>query len=306
MTKSSLESHVDSNFNEEEIRKRFHFFENNLFKTLFSKKLCEEPRTDEKAQGKAEDAPESGAESQGSQASERQCRICFGGEEEPLGKLVSPCKCKGTMKYVHVDCLDAWRNTFINNGIGSESSFFKCSNCLYEYHFSRARLAKLVTSTTARIILTLVILTLLIFCGGFCLKYLLLKANVTAQAVDQSSNFKAEDFLQLLELDRIDKGHLFLGIVFVGIVGFFVFFIQMILFGTLTVIGLRFPIFTYHRDTERIGIKERADSSNAAAILIAIVVIGLGHSFYMIYSTVSKCSKRWLDALGAHILEVDE
>jgi E3 ubiquitin-protein ligase DOA10 len=32
------------------------------------------------------------------------CRICFGGvEDEPeLGKLISPCKCKGTMKYVHL------------------------------------------------------------------------------------------------------------------------------------------------------------------------------------------------------------
>jgi len=35
---------------------------------------------------------------------ENTCRICYGGveEEHDLGKLVSPCKCKGTMKYVHI------------------------------------------------------------------------------------------------------------------------------------------------------------------------------------------------------------
>lgn len=36
---------------------------------------------------------------------ERQCRICLGGadEEDTLGRLISPCLCKGSMKYVHVE-----------------------------------------------------------------------------------------------------------------------------------------------------------------------------------------------------------
>jgi hypothetical protein len=36
---------------------------------------------------------------------ERLCRICFGGPEEDdatLGRLISPCKCKGSMKFVHI------------------------------------------------------------------------------------------------------------------------------------------------------------------------------------------------------------
>ncbi|KAI8608035.1 hypothetical protein BC830DRAFT_1086506, partial [Chytriomyces sp. MP71] len=47
----------------------------------------------------------------------RMCRICFGGEggdvegtpEEDLGRLISPCKCKGSMKYVHLNCINEWR-----------------------------------------------------------------------------------------------------------------------------------------------------------------------------------------------------
>ncbi|KAJ9055936.1 hypothetical protein DSO57_1038166 [Entomophthora muscae] len=219
-----------------------------------------------------------------------------------------------------MECLNAWRNTAANNLLGSESSFFKCSNCLYKYSFSRARLAKLVTSTckiklillasnlclAARIIFTLVIFFLLIFIGGYCLKYLFLKGDIAPRNMDPTVDINHEDLLKLLEMDRIDMAHFFFGTVFIGLVGFFVFFIQMIVFGTLTVIGLRLPIFTYHRETERIVIKDRADPGNAAAITIVIVIIGLGHSIYTIYSIVSKFSKSWLDALGAHILEVDE
>jgi len=38
----------------------------------------------------------------------RVCRICFGGVNDIIesGKLISPCKCKGSMKYVHVNCLN--------------------------------------------------------------------------------------------------------------------------------------------------------------------------------------------------------
>ena len=38
-----------------------------------------------------------------------QCRICFSGAEE--GKLIAPCKCSGTQRYVHEDCLRKWQRT---------------------------------------------------------------------------------------------------------------------------------------------------------------------------------------------------
>jgi hypothetical protein len=44
---------------------------------------------------KTNDSPDTGAE--------QQCRICLGGiEDEPeLGRLISPCLCTGSMRYVH-------------------------------------------------------------------------------------------------------------------------------------------------------------------------------------------------------------
>jgi hypothetical protein len=67
----------------------------------------------------------------------RTCRICL---ESEGGKLISPCLCKGTMKYVHATCLDTWRETKTQ----SSRSYFQCDQCLYTYHFRRTTLVNLL------------------------------------------------------------------------------------------------------------------------------------------------------------------
>ncbi|CAG8434109.1 4729_t:CDS:2 [Ambispora gerdemannii] len=57
------------------------------------------------------------------------------------GRLFSTCKCNGPMKYVHVGCLELWRNT----GIRQEASY-RCEICEYEYKFYRTRIAKILSS----------------------------------------------------------------------------------------------------------------------------------------------------------------
>lgn len=36
------------------------------------------------------------------------CRICLQTEESDANPLISPCLCSGTMKYLHVECLQKW------------------------------------------------------------------------------------------------------------------------------------------------------------------------------------------------------
>jgi len=67
------------------------------------------------------------------------CRICHEGEED--GSLFSPCKCSGTMKYVHAECLDKWRALSRN-----PQSFFVCDNCKYQYNLYRPKLSKFLQS----------------------------------------------------------------------------------------------------------------------------------------------------------------
>lgn len=71
----------------------------------------------------------------------RQCRICYGDSSETntLGRLISPCQCRGTMKYVHIVCLNEWR---LHSA--GQQSFFRCDQCGYRYLIQRTEIAKWV------------------------------------------------------------------------------------------------------------------------------------------------------------------
>lgn len=55
------------------------------------------------------------------------CRICF--DEETKDKpVINPCKCKGSSKYIHEDCLTAWILTL------DPEAEKKCEVCKYAYN----------------------------------------------------------------------------------------------------------------------------------------------------------------------------
>jgi len=56
-----------------------------------------------------------------------QCRICLE-DEENMDLLISPCRCNGTSKYVHITCLRTWRYQSI-----SAPAFYKCMECNEDY-----------------------------------------------------------------------------------------------------------------------------------------------------------------------------
>ncbi|KAF8971408.1 hypothetical protein BDZ97DRAFT_1753228 [Flammula alnicola] len=74
---------------------------------------------------------------------EKQCRICLDGveAEKELGRLIRPCLCKGSISYVHLGCLQKWRNVS-----ASKSAFFQCPQCHYQYRFARTRIVGLATN----------------------------------------------------------------------------------------------------------------------------------------------------------------
>ncbi|KAI5190268.1 hypothetical protein NEMIN01_0967 [Nematocida minor] len=86
------------------------------------------------------------------------CRICYS-YESPLGclkDLVSPCGCKGTIKYVHRYCLRIWRFK------GKQVKDIKvCEQCFCEYVVDDEKSVgkSIVTISTIAIILSMLILT---------------------------------------------------------------------------------------------------------------------------------------------------
>mmetsp|Transcript_1923 Transcript_1923/g.5068 ORF Transcript_1923/g.5068 Transcript_1923/m.5068 type:complete len:453 (-) Transcript_1923:249-1607(-) len=78
------------------------------------------------------------------------CRICLGdgtpvsrsspassSDVPPDERLISPCLCRGTVRYVHVTCLQRWRAS----AHGRSDSALRCGQCRYVYGVRRSGLA---------------------------------------------------------------------------------------------------------------------------------------------------------------------
>jgi hypothetical protein len=74
---------------------------------------------------------------------EPQCRICFGNalDEPDCGRLISPCLCSGSMRHVHVGCLQQWRGTGRN-----KKAFMECAQCGFRYRLRRTWVLGLASS----------------------------------------------------------------------------------------------------------------------------------------------------------------
>ncbi|KAG4031665.1 hypothetical protein MFRU_008g00300 [Monilinia fructicola] len=91
-------------------------------------------------------------------------RVTYTSEDPELGRLMRPCKCNGSQKYVHEGCLTAWRHA--DSGYGARN-YYECPTCKFRYHLQRMKWGHLISSTFAQLCLTLAILFVTIFGMGF-------------------------------------------------------------------------------------------------------------------------------------------
>ncbi|XP_022918255.1 E3 ubiquitin-protein ligase MARCHF2-like isoform X2 [Onthophagus taurus] len=54
------------------------------------------------------------------------CRICHGGES--VGRLISPCRCRGSIALAHLECLEEWLK---------QSNYSRCELCQHRYEIVR-------------------------------------------------------------------------------------------------------------------------------------------------------------------------
>ncbi|KAF2432074.1 hypothetical protein EJ08DRAFT_687077 [Tothia fuscella] len=85
-------------------------------------------------------------------------------ESEDGGRLLRPCKCKGTAQYVHEGCLQSWRHA--DPGY-ARRNYFQCPTCGYKYRLQRLGWGTMISSVAAQITLTLLILITTMFVMGF-------------------------------------------------------------------------------------------------------------------------------------------
>lgn len=79
------------------------------------------------------------------------------------GRLIRPCRCKGSQKYVHEECLGAWRR----QDPLQKRNYWQCPTCGYKYQLQRLAWGSWISSSVAQIALTLAIFFLAMFVLGF-------------------------------------------------------------------------------------------------------------------------------------------
>jgi hypothetical protein len=92
------------------------------------------------------------------------CWICMSNETDntELGKLFHPCRCNGSIKYVHVNCLNTWRHLSTNSNI-----FYQCGLCHYNYKFYRLDSYMLLRNRIFHFIVALIIIAIALYISGF-------------------------------------------------------------------------------------------------------------------------------------------
>lgn len=90
-------------------------------------------------------------------------RPAYISDDPELGRLLSPCKCKGSQKYVHEGCLNSWR---LSNPMEARN-YWQCPTCKFNYRLARIHWASMLSSKWAQAVLTVLILIIGIFILGY-------------------------------------------------------------------------------------------------------------------------------------------
>ncbi|KAI0825022.1 zf-C3HC4-domain-containing protein [Trametes gibbosa] len=238
----------------------------------------------------------------------KQCRICLDGEAPELGRLIRPCLCKGSISYVHVKCLQRWRNTS-----ASRSAFYACPQCGYHYHFARTRVIGIATNPVVVAALSSLLFTILVLMSSFVTTwfigdpdedyiYWFYPVEIFRTLVRMTLNFFDDDLLDnpVLRGRRRPRGP----------PGFFMRLFQRFLLG-LPVVGagsiahlllsVPMPFHWARMRTRRVG---RQSKDALTLIVLAIVIAGVARALYKVYQFTEQMTKRLLLRAEDAILEV--
>ena len=90
--------------------------------------------------------------------------VTYESSDPEAGRLIRPCKCKGSSRYVHEGCLQAWRHA--DPGYGKRN-YWQCPTCGFRYRLERMRWGRWISSTLAQVVLTTIIFITALFFLGF-------------------------------------------------------------------------------------------------------------------------------------------
>ncbi|KAI1097705.1 hypothetical protein F4804DRAFT_154949 [Jackrogersella minutella] len=206
-------------------------------------------------------------------------------------RLISPCLCKGSVKYVHEGCLKLWMN--------ENPNAWRCDRCLYQYRMERLTWAQRLRSPIVTLGLTIFILLITVFLLGFIadpiLNLWLDPLGTIADSVTTGHIMPDED--DLLSGESGWLGHFLKGLFSLGLLGFVKAFLIM---SPWQWWNLRTSGIIGGGGGRRAGTgRDRMENIN-----LALVLIGVFTFLYTVWKATRRWTERTLDRASQRILNV--
>ncbi|KAK0384304.1 hypothetical protein NLU13_8392 [Sarocladium strictum] len=217
-------------------------------------------------------------------------------DDPELGRLLSPCKCKGSQKYVHEGCLNAWR---LANPHATRN-FWQCPTCKFTYQMRRLRWAAVLSSKITQLFLTMIVSIVAIFILGWIADPILdlwldpfgtITETVTSVVRDVEAREPVYQSPPSTWDEQFLKGFLSL-----GIIGFFKTVFILTPWDWLNLRGTGIL-----RGGRRGGGRNRLDNTNYIMVLVGAITFLMA-----IWRVVKALSARVLKKMSDRVLDVGE
>ncbi|KAI0837304.1 hypothetical protein F5Y06DRAFT_271293 [Hypoxylon sp. FL0890] len=207
-------------------------------------------------------------------------------------RLISPCLCKGSVKYVHEGCLKLWMN--------QNPNAWRCSRCRYQYRMKRLTWAQRLRSPIVALGITIFILLITIFLLGFIADPLLalwLDPVGTIAETVTTGHITLDDDDDLLQEEPGWFMHFLKGLFSLGLVGFVKAFLVMS------------PWQWWNLRTSGIiggggGRRAATGRDRMQNINLTLVFIGIITFLYAVWKATRQWTEKTLDRASQRILNV--
>ncbi|KAL1972679.1 hypothetical protein VTN31DRAFT_7093 [Thermomyces dupontii] len=219
-------------------------------------------------------------------------RVVYESADPELGRLLRPCKCKGTSRYVHEGCLRKWRHADPNYG---KRNYWQCPTCGFRYRLERVTYAHWISSKAAQIVLTFGILLLTVFLLGFIADPII---NLYVDPIDTilGADFYEPDVMIDVPLDDSENKtwteHFLKGLASLGILSFIKAIVAMSPWNFFNI-----------RGSGLVG-GRRTGRSRVASISWMVVLLGVMSFLWTVYKGVRHWARRTLESASDRVMDV--
>lgn len=206
--------------------------------------------------------------------------------ESEEGRLLRPCKCKGSSKYVHEGCLQSWRHADPAYG---RRNYWQCPTCGFRYRLARLGWGRFISSPATQIILTVLILIMAVFILGFVADPIIDMYLDPWSYIYPFSSSRPEAF-DVEEDKPTWTEHFLKGFTSVGIISFLKVFLS--------------NPFSWFRTSIGGSSRGRTGRDRYEQISWIVIMIGLFTFLVAVFKGVQTWSRRTLEKAGERVMDV--